>query len=349
MKKIFLILLFSVLALSLFAQEIRPVLDDVGFCWKANQVNRLLDYLKKNETGKFDLPPLVAGISPHDDYLYAGRVYYPLFERIQAKEVVIFGVTHGTVRRSIGDPQEMVIFDEFKYWTGPYKNVEISPLREYLKGKLNKDHYMVSNHAHKLEHSIEAMIPFLQYFNRDVKITPIMITGMDFAKMEKRSDEMAGHIAEYIKTNNLKLGKDIFFLISADANHYGKDFNNTPFGQDKQAHGMGAGLDLHIAQTCFDGPVSKEKIQELLKRLWGGTHRQNGEVLWCGKYSIPFGLMTTMKTIGKVRVGKRLTGKVLRYSDTYTEGVIPLKKPGYGITAPFSFKHWVGFFSAAFY
>ena len=48
---------------------------------------------------------LVAGISPHDDYLYAGRVYYPLFKNLRTREAVIFGVTHGTVRKEIGDPQ----------------------------------------------------------------------------------------------------------------------------------------------------------------------------------------------------------------------------------------------------
>jgi hypothetical protein len=43
-----------------------------------------------------------------------------------------------------------------------------------------------------------------------------------------------------------------------------------------------------------------------------------------------------------------LSGKLLRYSDTYSDGVLPLKEAGIGITAPFSLKHWVGFFSAGF-
>jgi hypothetical protein len=46
--------------------------------------------------------------------------------------------------------------------------------------------------------------------------------------------------------------------------------------------------------------------------------------------------------------GRGLKGRVFRYSDTYSEGVLPLKKAGFGITAPFSLKHWVGFFSAGF-
>ena len=43
-----------------------------------------------------------------------------------------------------------------------------------------------------------------------------------------------------------------------------------------------------------------------------------------------------------------LNGTLLRYSDTYSEGTLPVTKTGMGITAIFSLEHWVGFFSAAY-
>ncbi|MCX6581593.1 MAG: AmmeMemoRadiSam system protein B [Candidatus Aminicenantes bacterium] len=348
MKKLMIAILLG-FVLSLSAEEIRPPLDDVGFCWQKDQINRLMDHLKSIETETFDLPRLVAGISAHDDYLYAGRIYYSLFSRIKTREVVVFGVTHGTVRKAIGDPQEKLIFDGFSYWIGPFKNVGVSKLREYLEVNLDKGIYQVNNEAHKLEHSIEAMIPFLQYFNPDIVITPIMVTGMDFDAMDRLSDVLAGHLAAYIKKNNLEVGKDIFFLISADANHYGKDFQNTVFGEDEQAHERGVAHDREIAESCLSGVMGKEKIKDLTGRLWGATYKDFKDTVWCGKYSIPFGMLTIMKTLDSLEKGKQLKGKILRYSDTYTEGVLPLKKPGFGITAPFSLKHWVGFFSAGFY
>jgi hypothetical protein len=60
-----------------------------------------------------------------------------------------------------------------------------------------------------------------------------------------------------------------------------------------------------------------------------------------------FGLLTINKVVDKI--GKKLTGKVFEYSDTWTEGVLPVKGTEMGITAPYSLKHWVGFFSAGFY
>ncbi len=348
MKKWLVLILLS-LVVCLAAEDVRPIRDDVGYCWQEEQVNRLMDYLETQKSEAAALPPLVAGISPHDDYLYAADIYYPLFSRIKVREVVIFGVTHGTVRKQIDDPQGKLIFDRYLHWTGPFKKVGISKLREYLKENFDKKNYLVSNEAHRLEHSIEAFIPFLQYFNPDIKITPIMVTGMDFDTMDRLSESLSIHIAAYIKKNNLEIGKDIFFLISADANHYGKDFDNTVFGEDERAHQLGTAHDKKIAHTCLSGNIDKDKIRNLTRQLWGKTYRDYKDTVWCGKYSIPFGLLTLLKTLDKVEKGGQLKGKILKYSDTYTSGVLPLKKPGYGITAPFSLKHWVDFFSAGFY
>jgi AmmeMemoRadiSam system protein B len=208
---------------------------------------------------------------------------------------------------------------------------------------------MISNEAHRLEHSIEALVPFLQYFNRDIRITPVMVTGMKFETMERISAKLAAVIASYIKENNLEIGKDIFFMISADANHYGKDFDNAVYGEDQRAHQLGTERDRNIANTFLAGKMDREKIKGLTGELWGKTYRDYKDTVWCGKYSIPFGMLTVNLAIKQLQPGKTLIGKVLRYSDTYTEGVIPLKKPGFGITAPFSLKHWVGFFSAGYY
>jgi len=347
MKKL---LPFIVLAFffSLTGQEVRPVRDDIGFCWQLPQMKVLMNRLAAGERQDVSSSGLVAGISPHDDYLYAGRVYYPLFRNLRTKEAVIFGVTHGTVRKEIGDPQNILILDEYRSWSGLSREVAISPLREWLKKHLPQEDFAVSNQAHSLEHSIEALVPFLQYNNPDIKITPIMVTAMPFEKMETLSERLAAVLADYIRANNLQPGRDIFFLISADANHYGRDFNNIPFGEDEKAHKQGTEQDRRFAQAAFSGPLEDNKIRGLTQQLWGATYMDYRNTYWCGKYDIPFGLLAISKTMGKIS-GRGLKGRVFRYSDTYSEGVLPLPKAGFGITAPYSLKHWVGFLSAGFY
>ena len=334
-----------------YPQDVRTICDNVGFCWQGDKLDIFINWLEKNCTDtEFKSENLIAGISPHDDYLYAGKVYYPLYKLIDTKEVIIFGVTHGTVRKKINDPKNVVIMDEFDRWKGPYDNVEVSPLRDIIKHQLNPNNYIVSNTAQSLEHSIEALIPFLQHYNRDIKITPIMITGMTFEKMDSLSTELAKIISTYIKKNNLKLGEDIFFLISNDANHYGEDFGNQPYGLDEEAHLVATDNDKRIAAEAFDGFVFQNKIKNLSDKLWPETSLNlsaSNCPLWCGRYSVVFGLLTINKIV--IESGRKLIGKVFKYSDTWSEGVLPIKGTDMGITAPFSLKHWVGFLSAGFY
>lgn len=328
--------------------ETRPIRDDVGYCWTIECMDKLTKYIESNYKIEQINEAIIAGIAPHDDYLYAGAIYYPLFKNIKAKEAVIFGVTHKTVRDAIKDPNNILILDEFSAWKGLQQEVEISPLREYIKDHLDRSKFMISNKAHELEHSIEAEVPFLNYFNKDVRITPIMVTGMPYEKMDEIAYELAKIIIDYIKENKLELGKDIVFIISADANHYGRDFNNAPYGEDSAAHSRAVQQDIDWVNNYLINEANEGKIKNLTEKLWGKSYKEYGNSYWCGKYSIPFGMLTIIKVVRGIKQSS-LNGKLLEFSDTYSGGVIPLKKLGCGITAPFSLKHWVSFFSIVYY
>jgi len=337
MKSILLFILFSGAA---FGQQIRPIRDDVGYCWDSKQLHRFVDYLASNEKRPAIPQGIVAAISPHDDYLYAGRIYYPLFRSIRAKEVVVFGVTHGTVRKEMSNPQNVLIFDAYDAWHGISGTIGISPIREFITSRLDTSFFMVSNKAQALEHSVEGLVPFIQYFNPDCRLTSIMVTAMPFGRMDTITSALADILAAYIRQEHLIPGKDIVFLMSSDANHYGKDFDNAPFGEDDAAHRKATDQDIRIATSNIAGVLSRSKIQNLTSELQ--------KVVWCGRYSVPFGLLTSQKVIATL-TGHDLKGRIVRQSDSYTGGVIPLHGTGMGTTAPFSLKHWVGYLSAAFY
>jgi len=348
MKRFIRLFVAGMCILSLAAQENRPIRDDVGFCWDSLSMQKLVDYLESQEKQTFKAEGLVAAISPHDDYLYAGRIYYPLFKILRTKEVVIFGVTHGTVRNEISGLQNFLILDEFEYWPGLKKLIPVSGLRECLMERLDQTVYIKNNRAHEIEHSIEALLPFLQYFNPEVKITPIMVTPMPFVRMEEVSAKLAEVISNYMNENHLEAGKDIFFLVSSDGNHYGKDFNNSPFGEGEKAWETALQLDQRLIRTYLTGIMDRGKIEGLTKELWGETYIDYRNTYWCGKYSVPFGLLTIEKIMA-FTLNKKINGMFFRFSDTYSEGVLPLKKTGMGTTAPFSLRHWVSFFSIGYY
>jgi AmmeMemoRadiSam system protein B len=343
-----LLILFSSFFM-LHSQSLRPIRDDVGFCWSADEMNSFMNFLAIDAKTEITVnKKLIGGISVHDDYLYAGKIFFPFFNQIRTKEAVIFGVTHGTVRKEMNDPQNVVILDEHEKWIGPYGHVEISRLREIIKTKLDIDYLMISNKAHQIEHSIEALIPFLQYYNRNIKITPIMITQMPFDRMEKLSKQLTAIIIDYAKENKLEIGKDIFFLISNDANHYGEDFNNSPYGLDAQAHKTATDNDRRIINENLLEEIKEEQIINLTKELWPDPNKQNALPIWCGRYPVVFGLMTIKNIISEL-TGKSIEGKLFKYSDAFTEKVLPIKNTSMGLTAPFSYRHWCGWFSLGLY
>lgn len=349
MKYLYFVFLSIMISGFIMAQDVRPVRDDVGFCWTSEETDELINYLSHQKDNQQESPSegLIGGISPHDDFLFAGDIYYPLFKSLRAKEVIIFGVTHGTVRKEIGDPKNLLLLDEYKYWKGPYSNVTISDLREAIKSNLKPEYFSVNNKAHQLEHSIEALIPFLQHFNPGIKITPIMVTQMPFETMDKISSGLSEIIVDYIKKNNLIVGKDIAFLISSDATHYGEDFKYTPYGENEKAHKTGTDRDLYTANAFLNKSLDVQAVNALNNELTKSQDTLYSAPTWCGRYSVPFGLLATVKTLAKLNL--QSSGKVLRYSDTWTEGVMPVKRTNLGITAPFSLKHWCGHLSAGIY
>ena len=171
---------------------------------------------------------------------------------------------------------------------------------------------------------------------------------MPFDRMDSISTSLSKIISGYIKLNNLELGKDIFFLISNDANHYGEDFDNQPYGMDEKAHRIATSNDKQIAGETFNGTVTREKLKSFSEKLWPEAGVNQICPLWCGRYPIVFGLLTINKIVDEV-TGKKIEGEVFRYSDTFTGGALSFRKSTMGTTAPFSLKHWVGFLSAGFY
>ncbi len=109
-----------------------------------------------------------------------------------------------------------------------------------------------------------------------------------------------------------------------------------------------AAQEKRLIRTYLAGVVDSAKIEGLTKELCGKTYLDYRNTYWCGKYSIPFGLLATEKIMA-LTTDKKIHGRLFRFSETYSEGVLPLKKMGMGTTAPFSLRHWVSFFSIGYY
>jgi len=334
--------------------KLRPLADTVGFAHTQKQMDAVMDRIIKSQRAKLKENEKKAGINsntvfktviaPHDDYTYAGYLYRLALQNIKAKTVIIFGVAHKAKNLKLED---QLIFDSYTHWKGPYGNVKVSGLRNEIISALPKETFSVNDSMQKIEHSVEAEIPFLQYYNRNVEIISILVPYMDFNKMKDLALPLAKSISGAMKKNNLKWGIDIAFVISADAVHYGDEEwggNNFAFyGTDSTGYKKAVEHEYEIMNNCMKGTLDTSKIKLFTEYTVKKENYKDYKWTWCGRYSVPLGMLTSYYLCDILKE-KPLEGKILGYSTSIENKHIDVKGlEGMGVTAIATLRHWVGY------
>jgi len=284
----------------------------------------------------------IGGVCPHDDHLYAGRVYVHLTERITAPRVLLIGVFH---KARLWDLKDRIVFDSFEAWHAPWEPMRVDPLRGELIAALPDDAYVIDNTMHCREHSLEALLPFLQRGHPERTIVPILVPYMGWDRLTEITDRLASAVAEIMKTNGWRLGRDLAIVISSDAVHYGPDFDHAPFGTDAEAYEQAIARDTGLARDHLEGPLDPNKLHGLLDTLIDPDDLSY-RLPWCGRFSVPFGL-ELLRKIAADTGGGNPEGTLLRYGTSLSEPELPVsaetRENGLGYTAPSNLHHWVGY------
>lgn len=284
----------------------------------------------------------IGGICPHDDHLYASRVYVHLTERITAPRVLLIGVFHRAKSWDLGD---RIVFDHFNAWHGPWGEIEVDPMRDELISAMPSSSYVVDNTMHCREHSLEAIVPFLQRRHPDRTIVPILVPHMGWDRMQELSGELAGALEYVMGANGWRLGTDVAIVVSSDAVHYGPDFDHEPFGTDADAYEKATTRERSLALDHLVGELDPSKLRGFAATLVDPETLEY-RLPWCGRFSIPFGLEFLRKLSLSI-TGKVPNGSLLRYGTSLSEPELPVssatRSSGLGYTAPSNFHHWVGY------
>src|SRR5512136_1807198 len=111
--------------------DVRGQQDAVGFASKPEQMAKVWELSATppapEKLGEAPLPGVAGAICPHDDYLYAGRVYRQVLPLVTAKTVVLVGVFHKYRRFGAHD---VLVFDSYKAWRTPDGDVPVAAIRE---------------------------------------------------------------------------------------------------------------------------------------------------------------------------------------------------------------------------
>ena len=320
--------------------SVRVPVDSVGFAVTAKQMDSVMARLERVPLQTDYTEPWIGCISPHDDYQYVNNIYPAILGNIKSGTVILFGVAHKAATLGLSDS---LVFDSHESWSGPYGNVKISPLREEIMRLLNKGYYTVSDPMHNIEHSLESMVPFLQYYNRDVEIVPILVPYMSPQRMRETGIELAGVISEIIAEKSLVPGKDISIVITSDAVHYGtEDWGSNDyawFGCDQAGNEMALARENEIIDNCLVGEITDEKIALFSNYTLSEDDFRVYNWSWCGRYSIPVGLYTLSHLKGITLP----PGKLVAYSTSIINQHIDFTDIGMGVTAIATDCHWVGY------
>lgn len=327
----------------------RIPVDTIGFAqypWQMDsiidRVERVFMYEELHPCVESTDEPAKIAISPHDDYTYVGALYPAVIDQIRSPIVILFGVAHRAVDFGL---QDKIIFDRHVFWKGPYGNVPVSELRESIIDGLEEDIFIFHDSIHIIEQSLEALVPFLQYYNKKVEIVPILVPYMSYERMLVISNTLATAISAAAEQHHLQWGKDFSMLISNDAVHYGdKDWGGSdyaPFGSDTAGYNMAIAHEKEIITSTLCGSLDTEKIRKFCEFTVQSDNYKEYKWTWCGRYAIPLGLLTGYQMAEMS--GSTLKGNNAGYMTSIDHPRIPVEDLGMGITAPANIRHWVGY------
>jgi len=183
----------------------------------ATEIKELIGkYMAKTSDGPIKIKKeksIACGLSPHAGYLYSGktaaRFYSSLAEGMPSRYIVI-----GPNHTGWGDP--ISIMDEGE-WETPLGKV---PIDSELASSLLEHSDLISNDhkAHKMEHSVEVQLPFLQYLRDDITFVPMCLRLQDLESVI----EVSQAIRESVDDN-------VCVIASSDLVHFGSRYGYRPF------------------------------------------------------------------------------------------------------------------------
>ncbi|HEX7557731.1 MAG TPA: AmmeMemoRadiSam system protein B, partial [Usitatibacter sp.] len=323
-------------------REVRGQRDTVGYAATPQAMAKVWELSSQGpepESFGAKIAPGVFGvIGPHDDYIYAGRVYREVFPLVTAKTVVVVGVFH---RYRKFEARDQLVFDSHRAWSSPDGEIAVSPLRDELVAALPKGMATQDDAAHDSEHSIEGIAYFLKHARPDVEIVPVIVPVASFERLAEIASQLGSSLAEAMKKRHWQLGRDVAIVISADGTHYGEDFKFTPYGAGGvNALNQAVEDDRKLMRETLGGLVTAEKARAFYATVVDPANPDQYRRTWCGRFSVTLGTLLVGETAKRMGLAPpRTIPLALGVSVDTPE--LAARDLGVGPTAPANLYHFV--------
>lgn len=337
---------------------VRGLVDVVGFPQTAAEMTTIGDTVEQVEKdhvvanqrrfGLTDDTPLVAAWSPHDDYVIAARVYAHALRNIKAKRVILIGNAHWSETFGI---RGRLVFDDFEAWRGPYGPVKVSGLREEILKAMPAASVTVNRAMAETEHSLEALVPYLQYYDRDAEIVPVLVTLMPWQDLDARAAELSTAVAAIASRHGWTLGKDLAVLVSGDGQHYGdygwSYYAYHPFGCDADGYKKALEQDERLVGSYLAGAVDSARLRGLFSELVDQQDISTYRITWCGRFAVPLGIRFA-GLLTEALEHRPLTGLPLRSGSSLAFPWLEVPGSKLGLTSDTNLHHFVTYQAVGF-
>lgn len=175
----------------------------------------IIEFIQKNEKDVKDLEEkIVSAIVPHAGWQYSGKCALHVYKNLKnIKKVFVVATNHSSLGKVV------LSAENIKTTLGI---VEID--KEAVKNILNEIEFSEINElVHANEHSIEVQLPFLQYYLKDFKLVPILVSNLEREEVK----ELAKKLSQMYDENSV-------FIFSGDFIHHGKIYGFEYFKDNKK-------------------------------------------------------------------------------------------------------------------
>lgn len=181
----------------------QPAVADRFYPANAKTLERMISQLLPTSSAR-PRKKAIAAISPHAGYIYSGGVAAETLAAIEIpKTVIILGLNH----HGQGAPVALSLTD----WEMPMGRVTVN--RRVGEMLLSAGSPITHDEvAHRFEHSVEVQIPFLQRFQSELTIVPIVLSQISYPLCEEVAATIAGAVTA--------LGEPVLLVASSDMTHY---------------------------------------------------------------------------------------------------------------------------------
>jgi len=144
-------------------------------------------------------------IAPHAGFMYSGDVAGSVYSRIEIPDtVILLGPNH------TGMGERIALYSRGT-WIMPFGDLEIDA---HLAKTILKNTPIAheSEDAHRLEHSLETQLPFLQYFRKQFKLVPLCLMRLSLDECQILAKGIVRAVQSCERT--------VLIVASSDMTHY---------------------------------------------------------------------------------------------------------------------------------